>query len=214
MKKLLGFVFLGALCSQAFGQYNFDKEDEVKHHQISFNGSTSTWGLLFKVDGNLNWKTDSAGIGYHGRSTPAIQLGYDYFFNKDMSLGIIGSSQNMGMKVDYLFFKNPNDILRGFNDIDIKIKRRYIGLKFNYHFINDAKNDLYLGARFGAVFWKISPSVTDTDLDNKLSASFPGSILPSLAVGYKYKIKERVGMGFELSLGIPQLFSYGIDYRF
>ena len=71
-----------------------------------------------------------------------------------------------------------------------------------------------MGARFGGVFWKISPSITDTDLDKKLNANFPGTMLPALALGYKYKIKERVGMGVELSLGIPQLFAYGVDFRF
>ena len=139
---------------------------------------------------------------------------YNYYFNKNISLGIIGSIQNMSMKVDYLIFKNPNDITRKFNDISIDVKRRYIGLRFNYHFINDEKNDLYLGVRFGGVFWKISPSITDTDLDKKLNANFPGTMLPALALGYKYKIKERVGMGVELSLGIPQLFAYGVDFRF
>ena len=214
MNKLLIFIIVILANTAAMAQYNFDDEDEVKHHQINLNGSASTWGLLFKVDGRLNWKTDSLGIGYKGRSTPAIQLGYDYYFNKNLSLGIIGSNQSMGMKVDYLFFKNSNDILRQFNDIDISIKRRYIGLRFNYHFINNEKNDLYLGARFGGVFWKISPSITDTDLDKKLNANFPGTMLPALALGYKYKIKERVGMGVELSLGIPQLFAYGVDFRF
>ncbi len=196
----------------ANAQFNLDKDEEVKHHQININGSASTWGLIFKLDGKLKWNTDS--LGYKGYSTPAIQLGYDYYFNKNISLGIIGSTQCMSMKVDYLIFKNSNDITRRFNTIDINIKRRYVGLRFNYHFINDSKNDLYLGARFGGVFWKISPSVTDTDLDQKLNAKFPGTVLPSLAFGYKYKIRDRIGMGVELSLGIPQLFAYGIDYRF
>jgi len=212
MKKhfLLGLLLVFFLSGNA--QYNFKKEDELKHHQISFNGSTSIWGLLFKLNGNINLKTDT--FNYRGYSNPAIQLGYEYYFNKDMSLGIIGSTQNMGMKVDYMVFKNPNEITRRFNDMNINIRRRYIGLKFNYHFINNTKNDLYLGVRFGGVFWKISPSITDTDLDNKLNANFPGTVFPALAVGYKYKIKERLGIGVELSLGIPQLFSYGVDYRF
>lgn len=212
MNKLLIFIIVILANNAAMAQYNFDDEYEVKHHQINLNGSASTWGLLFKIDGKLKWDTDS--LGYKGHSTPAIQLGYDYYFNKNISLGIIGSIQNMSMKVDYLIFKNPNDITRKFNDISIDVKRRYIGLRFNYHFINDEKNDLYLGARFGGVFWKISPSITDTDLDKKLNANFPGTMLPALALGYKYKIKERVGMGVELSLGIPQLFAYGVDFRF
>ncbi len=214
MKKLLMLLNLTALLNAANAQYNnsSDKDEEQKHHQISLNGATSIAGLLFKIDGKLKIKSDT--MRYDGRSFPAIQLGYDYFFNKNMSLGIIGSTQSMGMKVSYLVFKNPNDVTRRFNDIDIKVKRRYIGLRFNYHFINNTLNDLYIGARFGGVFWKLSPAITDTDLDNKLNANFPGTVLPSLALGYKHKIKERVGIGLELSLGTPQLFSYGVDYRF
>lgn len=202
------FIFLSSKA-----QYRFEKErqNSVKH-QISLNGSTSTWGLIFKQDGKLKWKTDS--LSYQGRSTPAIQLAYDYFFNEKASLGIIGSTQNLGMKVDYLIFENPNQITKRFNDFDIRVKRRYLGLRFHYHLVNDENNDLYVGARFGAVFWKISPSISDTDLDSKLGASFPGAVFPSLALGYKYKFNSKLGLGAELSLGIPQLFAYGIDYRF
>ena len=198
--------------SSSKAQYRFDDEDEVKHHQVNLNGSASTWGFLFKIDGKLKLKSDS--LGYTGTSTPAVQLAYDYNFTKNISLGIIGSTQRMGMKVNYLTFKNSEDIPVRYNNINITIKRRYIGLRFNYHFINNEQHDLYAGARFGAVLWKIEPSVTNSDLDKKLGAAFPGTMFPSLAFGYKYKIKERVGLGIELSLGIPQLFAYGIDYRF
>ncbi|MFM9944067.1 MAG: hypothetical protein ACKVQB_02420 [Bacteroidia bacterium] len=213
MKKIGFVIFITAIVNCSSAQYGDSyNDDEVKHHQINLNGSASTWGFLFKIDGKLKWGTDS--LSYKGRSSPAIQLAYDYNFNKNMSLGVIGSMQSLGMSVNYLIFKNADDITRRFNNMDISIKRYYIGLRFNYHFINDEKHDLYAGARFGSVFWSLTPSVTDSDLDDRLSAGFPGTMFPSLAFGYKYKIKERVGMGVELSLGIPQLFAYGIDYRF
>lgn len=213
MKKLVLILVLNFLGNSINAQYyDWDKDEDIKHHQISLNGSASTWGVLFKINGKLKFDSDS--LGYKGHSTPAIQLGYDYFFNENISLGIIGSTQSLNMKVDYFVFQNADDITRRFNSIDINVKRRYIGLRFNYHFINTEMHDLYGGVRFGSVFWKISPSITDTDLDSKLNASFPGTMFPSLAFGYRYKIKERVGIGAELSLGIPQLFSYGVDYRF
>jgi hypothetical protein len=192
-------------------QYRLN-EDEIKHHQINLNGSASTWGFLIKRDGNLNIKSDS--LGYTGKALPAIQLAYDYYFNENVSLGLIGSSQSMSMKINYLTFKNSENIPVRFKNIAININRKYVGLRFNYHFINDKEQDLYAGLRFGAVFWSIKPSITNTDLDKKLNASFPGTIFPAMAIGYKYKIKERLGIGIELSLGIPQLFAYGIDYRF
>ena len=227
--KLTLYLVLLLVANNLKAQYgNNRNNEEIKHHQISLNGSTSAAGLLFKIDGKFKRGGDS--LSYKGRSTPAIQLGYDYFFKRRISFGLMGSTQSMGMEVDYLIFKNENGMLHRFNNFDIKVKRRYIGLKFNYHVINNLKNDLYLGARFGAVFWKITPSIKDADLDNKLfdliikrnkslsiipiSVSFPGLMFPALAMGYKYKIREKVGVGVELSLGIPQLFSYGIDYRF
>lgn len=213
MRKSFLIISLSFITSTINAQYyDWDKDEDVKHHQISLNGAASTWGFLFKINGKL--KIDSDSLGYKGHSTPAVQLGYDYFFNENTSLGVIGSTQSMSMKVDYFVFKNADDVTRRFNTIDISVKRRYIGLRFNYHFVNTEMHDLYAGARLGAVFWKIAPSVTDTDLDSKLNASFPGTFFPALAFGYRYKIKERVGIGVELSLGIPQLFSYGIDYRF
>ena len=227
--KLIAGCLLVLVACNVNAQYGNNRdEDEIKHHQISLNGSTSLPGLIFKKDGKL--KRDDDSLGYVGRSTPAVQLGYDYFFKNGASLGIIGSTQSMGMEIDYFVFKDHNNKTHRFNNFDIKVKRRYIGIKYNYHLINDLKNDLYIGARFGAVFWKISPSIKDPDLDNKLfsllvksnntlsiiptSASFPGFMFPALACGYKYKIRENFGVGIELSIGIPQLFSYGIDYRF
>ena len=196
----------------AKAQYDSDKNNDLKKHQIYLNGSTSTWGIAFKASGNIKLKSDT--FEFKGRSLPAIQAGYSYRINEKISAGIMLSAQKMGLETKYLVFKNPDQITKRFNDIDISVKRRYVGIFANYHFLKNKNHDLYGGLRFGAVFWKISPSVTDTDLDNRLNASFPGSVFPAVAVGYKYLIKEKIGLGLELSLGIPQIFSYGIDYRF
>jgi len=179
---------------------------------ISLNGSTSGIGLLFKDNGNLKLGTDS--LKYRGSSYPAIQIAWDHFFKKKLSLGIIASTQSMNMEIDYMVFKNPNNNTSRFNNIEIALKRRYIGLRLNYHFINNTHTDLYMSMRGGAVKWKLKPNITSTDLDKKLETKFTGSILPSFGLGYKYKFNEKFGLGFELSVGTPQLFSYGIDYRF
>ncbi len=213
MPKYLILLLLTVFFINAKAQSNTSKKAiDYKVHQISANAALSTAGLAFKIDGKLNWKTDS--FSYKGSSKPAIQLGYDYYFNKNISIGILGSSQTMNMKVNYLIFKNVNELTKRYNDIDIKVDRRYIGLRCNFHFINNTKSDLYTALRFGSVFWKISPSITDSDLDEKLETSFPGTLLPALALGYKYKIKETVGVGIELSVGTPHVFAYGIDARF
>lgn len=206
----IGIFVLCSFSSNA--QYDDYKDNSLKRHQIYLNGSASTWGFIFKASGNLKIKSDT--FEFKGYSTPAIQGGYSFWFSEKFSLGLMLSTQKMGLETKYLVFKNPDFITKRFNDIDISVKRRYVGLIANYHFLKNKNHDLYAGIRFGAVFWKISPSVTDTDLDNKLNASFPGSVFPAAAFGYKYKIKEKIGVGIELSLGIPQIFSYGIDYRF
>lgn len=212
MKKSLILTFLVfALLTNANAQYDIKDETETQH-QISLNGSTSTWGLLFKANGNLKIKTDT--FTYSGYSTPAIQLAYDFFIKEKVSVGVLFSTQRMGMKVDHMVFENDDQVMRRFNDFDVKVRRRYYGFKFNYHFVNNANHDFYLGARYGGVFWKVTPSVTDTDLDKRLNSKFTGTFFPALAMGYRYKIKEKVGIGMEVSLGIPQIFSYGIDYRF
>jgi len=207
---ILAFFFF-ALLSNVSGQYDIEAETETQH-QISLNGSTSSWGLLFKASGNLKIKSDT--FNYTGYSTPAIQLGYDFFIKEKVSVGVLFSTQSMGMKVDHMVFENENQVVRRFNDFDVKVRRRYYGFKFNYHFVNNTNHDFYMGARYGGVFWKVSPSVTDTDLDSRLNSKFTGTFFPALAMGYRYKIKGRVGIGMEVSLGIPQIFSYGIDYRF
>ncbi len=213
MPKYLIILLLSLCFTNAHSQNSPEKKsEEFKVHQVSVNGALSTAGLAFKIDGKLNWKTDS--FSYKGSSNPAIQIGYDYYFNKNISIGILGSSQTMNMQVNYLIFKNANELTRRYNDIDIKVNRKYVGLRFNYHIVNNAKSDLYTSIRFGSVFWKISPSLTDSDLDEKLETSFPGTLLPAFGIGYKYKIKERVGLGFELSVGTPHVFAYGIDARF
>lgn len=196
----------------ANAQYNNDDDRIYKKHQVCLNASASTWGILFKASGNIKLKSDT--LDFKGHSTPAIQAAYSYRINDKFSIGVLLSTQKMGMDVKYMVFKNPDFITKRFNDIDVTVKRRYAGIFANYHFLKNKNHDLYGGIRFGGVFWKISPSVTDTDLDSKLNASFPGSLLPAAAFGYKYLLKERAGIGFELSLGIPQIFSYGIDYRF
>ncbi|MCC6721980.1 MAG: hypothetical protein IT243_07235 [Bacteroidia bacterium] len=195
----------------ANAQYNND-DNSLKRNHVYLNGSASTWGFIFKASGNIKLKSDT--FEFKGRSTPAIQVGYSFWFSEKFSLGLMLSTQKLGIETKYLVFKNADFITKRFNDFDVVIKRRYVGLIANYHFLKDKNHDIYGGLRFGGVFWKISPTITDTDLDDKLNASFPGSLLPAASLGYKYRIKEKVGLGFELSFGPPQIFSYGIDYRF
>lgn len=181
-------------------------------HQVSFNGASSSWGLLFKANGKINFGTDS--FRYEGYSRPALQFAYDLFVKKKVSIGFLFSGQQMGMRVNYLVFEDENRMTQRFTGIDIKVRRRYYGFKIGYHFVNNANHDFYGTLRYGGVFWRIAPSISNTSLDNKLNSEFTGTFFPAIGMGYRYKIKERIGIGIEASLGIPQIFSYGIDYRF
>ncbi|NUM32463.1 MAG: hypothetical protein HUU47_09110 [Bacteroidetes bacterium] len=206
-------IFIAFSSINSYSQYRFNDEKIYKKHQIYLNGSLSTWGIILKKS-NVNFKLKSDTCQFKGHSLPAIQIGYSYKFSDKFSAGILLSTQKLGLDISYMVFKNADFITRRFNDISISAKRRYAGIFANYHFLKHENHDLYGGIRFGAVFWKISPSVTDTDLDSKLNASFPGSMFPAVDLGYRYLINKNFGLGFELSLGIPQILSYGIDYRF
>lgn len=214
MRKLLFFITFGIFVPQAvLAQYDFKQEDEeFFHHQVNVNGATTTWGLLFRNEGDLKWKTDS--LHFNGHSTPALQFAYDYYFIKNLSLGVLLSTQNMKMDIGYLVFKNANEQTRRFNDFSVDVRRRYMGLRLFYHFINNANSDFYMGIRYGGVYWKMNPSITDSDLDKKFETSFTGTLAPSIGIGYKFKIKERWGIGLETGIGTPQIFSYGVDFRF
>lgn len=181
-------------------------------HQVSLNGSASTWGILFRSGGSLNIKSDT--FTYKGYAFPAIQLGYDFYIKNKISVGILLSTQKMGMHVDQMIFENDNGQLRRFNGFDVTVKRRYYGFKIHYHFIRNPNHDFYAGVRYGGVFWNVVPEITDTDLDKKLNTRFTGTFFPAVGIGYRYIIRERIGVGLETGIGIPQIFSYGLDYRF
>ena len=51
--KLILYLVLLLVANNLKAQYgNNRNNEEIKHHQISLNGSTSAAGLLFKIDGN------------------------------------------------------------------------------------------------------------------------------------------------------------------
>ena len=110
------------ICSfSSNAQYNDFKDNSFKKHQIYLNGSASTWSFIFKASGNLKIKTDT--FEFKGRSTPAIQGGYSFWFSEKFSLGIMLSTQKMGIETKYLVFKNADFITKRFNDFDISVKR-------------------------------------------------------------------------------------------
>ena len=148
------------------------------------------------------------------KSTPSIQLTFDYGLTKWFSIGAAFSTQKLGLVskngtfTDSLGMSFPNPY-------EASLTRTSIALRPLFHYANNDRLDLYSGLRIQYFSSKeengsLNPNTTDV-LDFPTKTGFGVGIV---AFGARYYITENIGLGTEINIGRPYVVNLSVNARF
>jgi|JI6StandDraft_1071083.scaffolds.fasta_scaffold24025_2 hypothetical protein len=183
--------------------------NETGNTILGLNAGFSATGLIYGLDRN----TDT--INYQADSRPAFQASVDYFTNKRFSVGFQASVQNFEVLIKHWEFENTNNQISTVTDGSAKMRRLYLGARLLLHHKNSEKLDVYSGLRIGAINWKRQINVKTANFEQEFINEFPQPnrfAIGILALGFRVKFNPQLAVNFDLNLGAPHVFSFGLNY--
>lgn len=196
MKKLIFTLLLVFYTSiQAFAQ----------QHVISAGVGAPNFPRFFF--NNLDYKNNfsSTGLG-------PFHLKYEYFIHERIGVGL--SLNYMSYSVTYtdLALDTALGVLKN-NNIKISQKNLAINSRFNFHFLDHEKHDLYFGLGIG---YKIgNPKIESDYKESTISVTLPSITNLGLesTLGYRYNFTESFGAYLEIGPA-KSLVQFGLCTRF
>ena len=146
--------------------------------------------------------------------TPILSLTADYRFNEKFTFGLLASRQSLnGEFADYKYKYENTSTLKS-EDVNFKLKRRFIGAVTKYHWRTSMDQlELYSALRVGYIQWKRTIETTDPNFIslNKITAGRPAiGIVP---IGAKFYILDSFGLSSEFAISSPYILNIGAVYK-
>lgn len=183
--------------------------NETGNTILGLNAGFSATGLIYGLDRN----TDT--IDYQSDSRPAFQASVDYFTSKRFTIGFQASVQNFEVLIKHWEFENTNNQISTVTDGSAKMRRLYLGARLLLHHKNTEKLDVYSGLRIGAINWNRQINVNTANFEQEFLEEFPQPnrfAIGILALGFRVKFNPQLAFNFDLNLGAPHVFSFGLNY--
>jgi hypothetical protein len=193
------------MVSQTFAQ----RDAGEKVFGLHLGGSLT--GVFINASGS-NMKDSGSVSSFSQNSRPMIALTFDAGLSERWSLGILIANQSFsGTFFDYTYTRLDGTAVT--ETVTYKMNRNNISFapKFHYNLKSD-KLDMYLGLRFGFVFWNNDFKTTQSDF-NPFGLVFGRPNLGLVPFGMRFYANENFGGTFELALGAPYIISIGAQYK-
>ncbi len=187
MKKIFILTAITVLISLCNANAQLKKDDSVINVGLGI-GSYLTTGSGFKT------------------TLPAIEGGYERFLSENFSiggfLGLYSSEMNIKQHL-------PGG---GYARMNAKYSYFFIGASGNYHFVNTAKFNAYIGGKLGYVNAKVTVK-EDNDFSEDMSGSVKGSgVLFTANLGARYFVSDAIAINAELGYGIAPI-KIGVSFK-
>jgi opacity protein-like surface antigen len=146
------------------------------------------------------------------RSVPSLMLAYDFGLTDNFSIGVFGGYQSASAEFSYTYFPNLNDSVTEM--VKVSGSRLNLAVRPNFHYGNGDNLDLYSGLRIGYLIRNFEQNSTDEDFG--VLDIFDGSrVTFGLTLfGARYFVTDNIGLNLEVGIGVPFLFSGGVNFRF
>jgi len=203
MKK----TFLLLLCFSIITIQTINAQNEEYRSVVSASVGYSLTGLLVSaIETGIG--SDAVSI----KSTPTLQLTYDYGINKFFSVGIAAGYQNFDFDIDNYSYTDDsgNEVTESFN---ADYSRLNVALRPLFHYANNDNLDMYSGFRVGLLNNTINSESTDADADLGLNSGGRFS-LGLTAFGMRYYFTDNIGAGIEINVGAPYISCFNLNARF
>ena len=148
------------------------------------------------------------------KSTPVMSLTADFRFNEKFTFGILASRQSLsGEFADYKYMYDNTSNLKS-EDVNFKLKRRFIGAVTKYHWRTSMDQlELYSALRVGYIQWKRNIETTDPNfiaLDNVTAGRPAVGLVP---IGAKFYFLDGFGLSSEFAISSPYILNIGAVYK-
>ncbi|MFT4875418.1 MAG: hypothetical protein ACI9AU_000285 [Bacteroidia bacterium] len=148
------------------------------------------------------------------KSTPVLSLTADFRFNDKFTFGLLASRQSLnGEFADYKYMYENTSTLKS-EDVNFKLKRRFIGAVTKYHWrISMDELELYSALRVGYIQWQRTIETTDPNFIalDKITAGRPAIGL--VPIGAKFYFLDGFGLSSELAISSPYILNIGAVYK-
>jgi len=199
-------ILFTLLCCITFLQ-SFAQNEEYKHVGSASIGLSLT-GVLINL---LDEASPDATI--EVKSTPALQLTYDYGIKKFFSIGLAVGYQQFGIDAEDFTYTNIDDV-DVTEDFSADFSRLNVAIRPLFHYANNDDLDLYSGFRIGILNNRFTSDSTNDDLDIDGFENLTRLSFGITAFGLRYYFTDNIGAGFEINLGAPYITAFNINARF
>jgi hypothetical protein len=155
---------------------------------------------------------------FTGRSTPALQVNYDYGIAKWFSIGGGISFQQLELNIrDLTYTDNELGAIERIASLNMETSRINITARVLFHYANNDKLDLYSGFRLGVTNWLTTANASDAAFEADLENDIPffGVVPTGQLIPFAMRIyfNENLGVNFETGIGAPHFLAIGVNYR-
>ena len=146
------------------------------------------------------------------KSTLILSLTADFRFNEKFTFGILASSQSLSGEFAEYKYDNISTIKS--EDVNFKLKRRFIGAVTKYHWRTSMDQlEFYSALRVGYIQWKRNIKTTDPNFIalDKITAGRPAIGL--VPIGAKFYFLDGFGLSSEFAISSPYILNIGAVYK-
>lgn len=174
---------------------------------INTNSALSLVGSVIRISFKV---ADFSIEGLDTKVSPALSGTIDVGVTDRISLGVGYFSQVA--KAEWTGYTDTilDTVFHG--TFGLKVHRKNYGLRALIHFGNNDKIDPYFGFRAGFGQWKLTPSIANIDLFDKLK--FKSGVTFQAIFGMRYYFLSFLGVNAELAFGFPYFMSAGLSWKF
>ena len=144
--------------------------------------------------------------------TPVLSLTADYRFNEKFTFGILASRQSLSGEFAKYMYDNTSTLKS--EDVNFKLKRRFIGAVTKYHWrASMVQLEIYSALRVGYIQWERTIETTDPNfisLDKITAGRHAIGLVP---IGAKFYFLDGFGLSSELAISSPFILNIGAVYK-
>ena len=201
MKRIAVFILIFGAINPSFAQR--EKGQTVLTANAGF--SAYRIFILAQIMSNEN---DSA-LNIRSKTDPVAILGIDHFITKNFSFGGSVAYQKVTANYDRLY----GDSLTLFENIDASAAKLSLTLRGLFYYGKSEKKQFYSGLKLGYQKVKTFDNSSDNTYNTINDLAWSRVTIGLIPFGMRYFFTENIGCNFEVSLGVPNLLSFGLNYK-
>ncbi len=166
-----------------------------------------------EINGELAVNRDTTTFRANAHGSPSFGVTYDYRLSPLVSIG--GGVHRQQNRFDN--FRTANgELIEG---ASIRANRTMLSARALLHYGNQARFEMYSGARVGLTIWTFKVKNSGNDEFDAFDLPVPsvGGVLPLVQVipfGFRAELSPGLSLGGELALGSPHFAALQVGYRF